>query len=103
MNASLESLKQLAAKATPGPWEAEDAGILRPADARFIAACDPATLTALVELVELQHAALQEWTRMPDAGLTMGDPRYAWWYETAGYRLSALAAYDSFGQEGNKP
>jgi len=35
---------------------------------------------------------LADFSRMPDAGLTADDPRYAWWYETAESRKHAREA-----------
>lgn len=86
---SLSRLKELASRATPGPWECDkwgdgssgdvSANVLAPSsesvlchdimdfDAAYIAAASPDTVLALVEAVErmrfaLARAALAEWT-----------------------------------------
>ena len=46
----------------------------------------------LARLREAAQAALDAWTRMPDAGLDDGDPRRAWWFDTAPQREALRAA-----------
>jgi hypothetical protein len=74
---NLTELKKLAEAATPGPWDTNPADAFSnelevtannhyisicdaaPYDALFIAAANPETIKQLVELVRLQHKALE--------------------------------------------
>lgn len=73
----LEKLKELAGRATPGPWRAcitdenehgpiykigsddEDCELNHANDAAYVAAANPQTVQALVTVIEKQRAALQ--------------------------------------------